>query len=85
MVPHQRLVTKLAHYGVQGDAHRWIHSWLTLRIQCVVVDGEASDFVRVKFGVPQGTVLGPLMFLLYINDISENLTSHTDYLLMIVL
>ena len=41
-----------------------------------VVDGEASDFVRVKSRVPQGTVLGPLMFLLYINDISENLTYH---------
>ena len=61
---------------------------LTLHTQRVVADGEASDFVRVKSGVPQGTVLGLLMFLLYINDISENLTSHTgvsDYLLIIVL
>ena len=85
MVPHQCLLTKLAHCGVQGDANRWNYSWLTLHTQCVVVDGEASDFVRVKSGVPQGTVLGPVMFLLYINDISEHLTSHTDYLLMIVL
>ena len=77
MVPHQRLLTNLAHYGIQGDAHRWIRSWLTLCTQRVVVDGETSDFVRVKSGVPQGTVLGPLMFLLYINNISENLTSHT--------
>ena len=76
MVPHQRLLTNLAHYGIQGDAHRRIRSWLTLCTQRVVVDGEASDFVRVKSGVPQGTVLGPLMFLLYINNISENLTSH---------
>ena len=75
-VSHQRLLTKLAHYGIQGNAHRSIHSWLTLRTQHVVADGEASDFVRVKSGVPQGTVLGPLMFFLYINDISENLTSH---------
>ena len=51
----------------------WLHYIAT---QCVVVDGEASDFVIVMSGVPQGTVLGPLMFLLYINNISENLTSH---------
>ena len=76
VVPRQRLLTKLARYGIQGDVHRWIRSWLTLHTQSVVVDGEASDFVRVMSGVPQGTVLGPLMFLLYINDISENLTSH---------
>ena len=75
MVPHQRLLTKLAHYGIQGDAHRWIRSWLTLRTQCAIVDGEASDFVRVKSGVPQGTVLVPLMFLLHTNNISKNLTS----------
>ena len=49
---------------------------LTLCMHCVVVNGEASDFVRLMSGVPQGTVLSPLMFLLYINDISENLTSH---------
>ena len=63
-VPHQRLLTKLANYGIQGDTRRWIRLRLTLCTQCVVVDGEASDFVRVKSGVPQGTVLGPLMFLL---------------------
>ena len=63
-VPHQRLLAKLAHLC---NAHRCIHSWLTLRTQHVVVDGEASDFVRVKSGVPQGAVLGLLMFLLYIN------------------
>ena len=51
MVLHQCLLTKLAHYGIQGDAHRWIRSWLTLCTQRVVVDGEASDFVRVKSGV----------------------------------
>ena len=75
-VPHQRLLTKLAYYGIQGDIHKWINSWLSQRTQCVVVDRESSDFVRVMSGVPQGTVLGPLMFLLYINHISENLTSH---------
>ena len=75
-VPHQCLLTKLEHYGIQGDIHRWINSWLSQRTQRVVVDGESSEFIRVMSGVPQGTVLGPLMFLLYINDISNNLTSH---------
>ena len=53
----------------------WINSWLTERFQHVVVDGEASSFVKVTLGVPQGTVLGPLIFLLFINDIHENLDS----------
>ena len=64
MVPHQCLLTKLVHLC---DAHRDIHSWLTLHTQHVVADGEASDFVTVKSGVPQGTMLVPLMCLLYIN------------------
>jgi hypothetical protein len=53
----------------------WLESWLTTREQKVLVDGEKSRSVKVKSGVPQGTVLGPLMFLLYINDIGENIRS----------
>ena len=75
-VSHQCLLTKLEHYGIQGDIHRWINSWFSQHTQCVVVDEESSEFIRVMSGVPQGTVLAPLMFLLYINDISNNLTSH---------
>ena len=74
-VPHQCLVTKLEHYGIQGDLHRWINSWLSQHTQHVV-DGESSEFIRVMSGVSQGIVLGPPIFLLYINDISNNLTSH---------
>ena len=70
------LLTKLAHYGIKGDIYKWINSWLSQRTQCVVVDGESSELVRVESGVPQGTVLGPLMFLLYINDITNGLTSN---------
>ena len=74
-VPHQRLLSKLNYYGIQGKTLVWINFWLTERIQRVVVDGEASSFVKVTSGVPQGTVLGPLMFLLFINGIHENLDS----------
>jgi hypothetical protein len=76
-VAHQRLLVKLRYYGVRGNTERWIASWLTNRRQQVVVDGEASEPVLVTSGVPQGTVLGPLMFLIYINDIGENLDERT--------
>ena len=74
-VPHQRLLSKLNYYGIQGKTLAWINSWLAEKFQRVVVDGEGSSLVRVISGVPQGTVLGPLMFLLFINDIHENLDS----------
>ena len=55
--------------------HAWLQTWLTKRIQKVVVEGETSKTLNILSGVPQGTFLGPLMFLLYINDISTGIGS----------
>ena len=74
---HRGLLFKLREYGIKGVLLNWFKSYLTNRQQRVLVGSDKSTYMTINAGVPQGSVLGPLLFLIYVNDISNSLTSIT--------
>ena len=73
------LLDKLYYYGVTGNSLKLCKSYLSNRHQCVSIEGKVSDFENITLGVPQGSILGPLMFIIYINDISSSVQySHVN-------
>ena len=75
-VPHERLILKLKSHGMGNSIISWIEQWLNDRRQMVVVDGEVSSWNPVLSGVPRGSVIGPILFLVYINDLEEEVTGN---------
>ena len=75
-VPHQRQIIKLKSLGMGNSIVNRIEQWLTDRRQRVVVDGQVSRWKSVLIGVPQGSVLGPILFFVYINDLEEGVTGN---------
>ena len=77
-VPYERLFKKLVSHGIGGSIFNWVRNWLSKRRQRVCIDGEYSEWAEVTSGGPHGSVLRPVLFIIYINDLDKNIISKID-------
>ena len=76
MVNHSLLIQKLELYGFESNIIQWIQSYLSDRSQCVCIDGALSKLLPVRHGVPQGSILSPLLYTLFTNELAEIIHDH---------
>ena len=82
-VAHEKILLKLRHYGIRGHTLKWIKGFFDNRKQAVVINRINSEKIPVSSSVPQGSVLGPIFFLAYINDLPEQVKSRVRLLVQV--